>query len=86
MQSVLTLTKLGHFLKKRFQARVLDRYPPEDRPYYPFPGETLSHFCFPSGIVFATERGVPTHFSFMLTDAAGARIYGTAVTFDETLS
>jgi hypothetical protein len=61
------------YLKKRFQAKVLDRYPPfqHDRTYYPFPGDILSQFCFPSGIQFETQRGVPTHFSFILTDAAG---------------
>jgi hypothetical protein len=46
---------LGNFLKKKFQAKVLDRYPPQDRSYYPFPGESLSLFCFPSGIQFTVE-------------------------------
>lgn len=67
---------------------MLDRFPPfqHDRPYYPFPGDSLSQFCFPSGIQFTTERSVPTHFSFILTDAGGQHIYGTALIFDETLS
>ena len=61
---------IGEFLKKNFEAKVLDRYPFEgrDRPYYQF-NESLSQFCFPSGIQFTTERSTPTYFSFILTDA-----------------
>jgi GTPase SAR1 family protein len=29
---------------------------------------------------------VPTHFNFILTEAAGVRIYGSVLVFDETLS
>jgi len=76
-------------LRKRFKPRVLDRYPAtdEDRPYYPFPGNDLSLFCFPQGIQLTTaQRGVPAHFNFILTEAAGSRIYGSVLVFDETLS
>lgn len=74
-------------MKKKFEAKVLDRYPFEgrDRHYYQFP-DSLSQFCFPSGIQFTTERSTPSYFSFILTDAEGQHIYGTALIFDEILS
>lgn len=84
----LLIFKPRQFLKKSFQAKVLDRYPPYpyDRSYYEFPGSSLSQFCFPSGIQFTQERTVPTHFNFILTLANGQRVYGTSLIFDETLS
>ena len=77
--------KQRDFLKRRFEAKVIDRYPPENRQYYQFP-ESLSQFCFPGGIQLASERQMPSYFSFILTDAEGQRIYGTALVFDEVLS
>ena len=81
------LRVVGDFLKKKFEAKVLDRYPFEgrDRQYYQFP-QSLSSFCFPSGIQFTSERTTPTYFSFILTDEQGQHIFGTALIFDEILS
>ena len=56
-----------------------------NREYYEYP-QTLSNFCFPSGIEFQKVRGIPSYFSFILTDAEGQRIYGTCLIFDEILS
>lgn len=40
-------------MKRRLRAKVIDRYPQEDRNYYPFPPK-ISEFCFPSGIMLKT--------------------------------
>jgi len=52
-------------MKRKFKAKIIDRYPPEgeDRHYYPFP-ISISDFCFPSGILLTTEQGSPEYFNF----------------------
>ncbi len=77
---------VGDFLKYKFQAKVLDRYPNaiKDRHYYQYP-DSLSQFCFPSGIQFTKYRSTPSYFSFNLTDSEGQHIYGTTLLFDEIL-
>ena len=72
-------------MKRQLKARVLDRYPREDRFYYPFP-QSICDFCFPSGIMLKTEEGSPEFFYFSLTDQEGSMIYGTCLIFDESLS
>ena len=72
-------------MKRKLKARVLDRYPPQDRHYYPLP-MNISDFCFPSGISLQTTYGQPESFNLMLTDQDGARIYCTCLLFDEDLS
>ena len=72
-------------MKKKLKAKVIDRYPHQDRHYYPFPAN-ISDFCFPSGITLKTEFGQPEFFSFMLTDQDGHNIFGTSLIFDENLS
>jgi len=54
-------------MKRQLKARVMDRYPKKDRPYYPFP-QAISDFCFPSGLMLKTEEGSPEFFHFSLTD------------------
>jgi hypothetical protein len=54
-------------MKRKLKAKVIDRYPVQDRHYYPFP-TNISEFCFPSGVVLKTEYGPPEFFNFILTD------------------
>ena len=72
-------------MKRQLKARVMDRYPKKDRPYYPFP-QAISDFCFPSGLMLKTEEGSPEFFHFSLTDQEGSVIYGTCLIFDEAPS
>mmetsp|Transcript_38156 Transcript_38156/g.58195 ORF Transcript_38156/g.58195 Transcript_38156/m.58195 type:complete len:134 (-) Transcript_38156:3270-3671(-) len=80
----LLMLKNRDILKKKMQAKVLDRYPPqgEDRPYYPFP-RNIYDFVFPSGIMLKFQEGFPEFFSFSLTCGEGTRVYGTCLIFDE---
>ena len=69
-------------LKTRFTPKVLDRYPPEDRPEMPF-HESISNFCFPMGIQLHRAHIPPNSFHFILTGAEGQRNYGSVLFFDE---
>jgi len=66
------------------KAKIIDRYPHEgnDRHYYPFPN-SISEFCFPSGIQLKYVQGSPEYFNFNLTDSNGSYIYGSCLIFDE---
>eukprot|EP00658_Telonema_sp_P-2_P016019 TRINITY_DN16203_c0_g1_i2.p1 TRINITY_DN16203_c0_g1~~TRINITY_DN16203_c0_g1_i2.p1 ORF type:complete len:930 (-),score=172.04 TRINITY_DN16203_c0_g1_i2:128-2917(-) len=66
-----------------FTPQITDRYPAEDTP----PSRTLpqlaSNFCFPQGITCSTQYIVPSFFTFVLTGAVGARVYGAALILHE---
>ena len=72
-------------LKTRFTPKILDRYPPEDRPDEPFI-EGIVNFCFPTGITLHRNHLTPQSFHFLLTGAEGHRNYGTVLFFDEQCS
>jgi len=55
--------RMRDILKRKLKAKVMDRYPSVDRHYYPFP-QTISDFCFPSGITLTTKDGSPEFFNF----------------------
>ena len=50
----LLCLKTRDIMRRRIKAKVIDRYPQQDRPYYPFP-LTISDFCFPSGIFLKSD-------------------------------
>ena len=69
-------------VKTRFTPKILDRYPPEDRPEFPL-HDSIAHFCFPTGIQIHRQHLNPQSFHFLLTGAEGERNYGTVLFFDE---
>jgi len=77
---LLTFMKID-LLKTAFTPKILDRYPPEDRPGLPL--LDVSHFCFPQGIRLHRQHLNPQSFHFILTEASGQRNYGTVLFFDE---
>ena len=83
----LLCLKTRDLMKKKIKPKVLDRYPQvgQDRHYYAFP-QSISEFCFPSGIVLKQESGQPEFFNFSLTDGDGTHVFGSVLIFDEDLS
>jgi len=45
----------------------------------------ISMFCFPDGVSVHAQPQLPTFFTFVLTDALGARLYGSCLIFDEPI-
>ena len=50
----LLCLKTRDVMKKKMKPKIIDRYPKEDRHYYPCPAN-ISDFCFPSAISLKTE-------------------------------
>jgi len=50
--------------------RTLERYPFDDRPDFPMPGQ-IPPFAFPAGFKVSTSHKESVSFSFKLTDGTG---------------
>lgn len=48
-QDRMLAIKHRNYLEDHFEPKVIDRYPLEDRAYYPLPVE-LTRYCFPKGL------------------------------------
>ena len=74
----------------QYKAEVLLRYPPVDRPAFPFPS-SVAMFCLPMCATVecwpvTAQQPRPVFSTFVLTVAdATEKIYGSAVTFYESL-
>ena len=72
-------------MKLAYVARILDRFPLEDRPDVSLPtGLTL--FCLPDGLHVHSSPKSPSFFSFVQTSESGAQLIGCCLTFFEELS
>ncbi|XP_033633840.1 C-myc promoter-binding protein-like isoform X2 [Asterias rubens] len=70
-----------------YQSGILSRYPLEDDEEFPLP-DSVSRFCMPLGATIecwstARHHPLPVFSTFVLTDSAGKKVYGAAVTFYE---
>ncbi|GFO50358.1 C-myc promoter-binding protein [Plakobranchus ocellatus] len=70
-----------------YKASILDRYPLEDYEDFPLP-ESVSMFCLPMGATIEcwsadAQHPSPNFSTFILTGAAGGKVYGAAVGFYE---
>eukprot|EP00299_Pterocystis_sp_00344_P015263 c7611_g1_i2.p1 GENE.c7611_g1_i2~~c7611_g1_i2.p1 ORF type:complete len:847 (+),score=174.92 c7611_g1_i2:30-2570(+) len=63
---------------------LLDRYPLTDWRDYPIT-PFVSSFCFPQGVITVSSPPLPSLFTFVMTEALGAKIYGTCLVFYEPL-
>nr|XP_023409759.1 DENN domain-containing protein 4B isoform X5 [Loxodonta africana] len=71
-------------------AELLGRYPEEDNEAFPLP-ESVPVFCLPMGATVEcwpaqTKYPVPVFSTFVLTGAAGDKVYGAALQFYEAFS
>ena len=72
-------------VKLAYVARILDRYPLEDRSDVSLPtGLTL--FCLPDGLHVHSSPKSPSFYSFVQTSESGAQLIGCCLTFYEELS
>ncbi|XP_058558177.1 DENN domain-containing protein 4B isoform X1 [Neofelis nebulosa] len=70
-----------------YEAELLGRYPEEDNEAFPLP-ESVPVFCLPMGATVEcwpaqTKYPVPVFSTFVLTGAAGDKVYGAALQFYE---
>ncbi|XP_040854374.1 DENN domain-containing protein 4B isoform X3 [Ochotona curzoniae] len=70
-----------------YEAELLGRYPEEDNEAFPLP-ESVPVFCLPMGATIEcwpaqTKYPVPVFSTFVLTGAAGDKVYGAALQFYE---
>ncbi|XP_016077120.1 PREDICTED: DENN domain-containing protein 4B [Miniopterus natalensis] len=70
-----------------YEAELLGRYPEEDNETFPLP-ESVPVFCLPMGATIEcwpaqTKYPVPVFSTFVLTGAAGNKVYGAALQFYE---
>ncbi|KAI5164635.1 Denn Domain-Containing Protein 4B [Manis pentadactyla] len=70
-----------------YEAELLGRYPEEDNDAFPLP-ESVPVFCLPTGATVEcwpaqTKYPVPVFSTFVLTGAAGDKVYGAALQFYE---
>ncbi|XP_012934851.1 DENN domain-containing protein 4B [Aplysia californica] len=70
-----------------YKASILDRYPLEDYSDFPLP-EQVPMFCLPMGATIEcwsadAQHPMPSFSTFILTGAAGEKVYGAAVGFYE---
>ncbi|KAK2503342.1 hypothetical protein MC885_021040, partial [Smutsia gigantea] len=70
-----------------YEAELLGRYPEEDNEAFPLP-ESVPVFCLPTGATVEcwpaqTKYPVPVFSTFVLTGAAGDKVYGAALQFYE---
>lgn len=70
-----------------YKASILDRYPAEDYEDFPLP-EPVPMFCLPMGATIEcwsadAQHPMPNFSTFILTGAAGEKVYGAAVGFYE---
>ncbi|XP_045439329.1 DENN domain-containing protein 4B isoform X4 [Pipistrellus kuhlii] len=70
-----------------YEAELLGRYPEEDNEAFPLP-ESVPVFCLPMGATIEcwpaqTKYPVPVFSTFVLTGAAGNKVYGAALQFYE---
>ncbi|XP_037681848.1 DENN domain-containing protein 4B isoform X6 [Choloepus didactylus] len=70
-----------------YEAELLGRYPEEDNETFPLP-ESVPIFCLPMGATVEcwpaqTKYPVPIFSTFVLTGAAGDKVYGAALQFYE---
>ncbi|XP_071480553.1 C-myc promoter-binding protein-like [Diadema antillarum] len=70
-----------------YQADMISRYPFEDHDDFLLP-ESVPRFCMPMGATIECwednrEHPLPVFSTFVLTDIAGGKVYGAAVTFYE---
>ncbi|RUS86371.1 hypothetical protein EGW08_005889 [Elysia chlorotica] len=70
-----------------YKASILDRYPMEDYEDFPLP-EPVPMFCLPMGATIEcwsaeAQHPMPNFSTFILTGAAGEKVYGAAVGFYE---
>ncbi|XP_073904150.1 DENN domain-containing protein 4B isoform X5 [Castor canadensis] len=70
-----------------YEADLLGRYPEEDNEMFPLP-ESVPVFCLPMGATIEcwpaqTKYPVPVFSTFVLTGAAGDKVYGAALQFYE---
>ncbi|XP_012588835.1 PREDICTED: DENN domain-containing protein 4B isoform X2 [Condylura cristata] len=73
-----------------YEAELLGRYPEEDNEAFPLP-ESVPVFCLPMGATIEcwpaqTKYPVPVFSTFVLTGAAGDKVYGAALQFYEAFS
>ncbi|XP_030743718.2 DENN domain-containing protein 4B isoform X1 [Echinops telfairi] len=73
-----------------YEAELLGRYPEEDNEAFPLP-ESVPVFCLPMGTTIEcwpaqTKYPVPVFSTFVLTGAAGDKVYGAALQFYEAFS
>ncbi|GFR61160.1 DENN domain-containing protein 4C-like, partial [Elysia marginata] len=70
-----------------YKASILDRYPTEDYEDFPLP-DPVPMFCLPMGATIEcwsadAQHPIPNFSTFILTGAAGEKVYGAAVGFYE---
>ena len=66
----LLILRNRDLLRRKLKPRILDRYPQQDRHYYPLPNE-IADFAFPQGIGLKSEAGQPEFFNFSLMSVEG---------------
>uniref|UniRef100_A0A8C5E4B6 DENN/MADD domain containing 4B n=1 Tax=Gouania willdenowi TaxID=441366 RepID=A0A8C5E4B6_GOUWI len=70
-----------------YEASLLSRYPEHDSDSFPLP-ESVPVFCLPMGVAveswpISTKYQLPVFSTFVLTSAAGDKVYGAAIQFYE---
>ncbi|CAN0259089.1 unnamed protein product, partial [Ectocarpus sp. 12 AP-2014] len=72
-----------------FRSMILDRYPEQDSPLFPFPGDQLPMFVYPNGMLLERRSGRDTpkssFFSFVFTNVHGCRTFTACLTFYEPM-
>ncbi|CEO95190.1 hypothetical protein PBRA_003956 [Plasmodiophora brassicae] len=72
-------------LDQVYKPCVIDRYPRKDDPFSPLP-VAVAQFCQPNGTTLMRTAPLPTTHDFVLTNAMGRKMYGSALTCYEPLS